>query len=849
MNLYFPFHRSGTFLLLVCLTLGLPLALRAQTPLYVSHWTSASDPNLTSGSAGTVSTMTLDSVCSQMRISVTDTLNAPLLAFNAYQIDPVDNGGNQITDLSGNMRIYFRVRSPKSVRLAVQLRSGGGGSAERTDRVEFIVPADTSAWSEYIFEFTPANLAGFDSTNLRDIWFFLDRGVNNFAGNEFYLDYVSIGAAPDSATFSDCLDPVQPPVATGPLYTLHWSSQGDALFSGNAAAVTTQVVDSACSQLAVSVTDPVNAPLTAFTALILNPLDSAGNDVVDLSGNLNVNLRMRSRDSVMVGFLLRSGDGTAAFRSTLQEQLLPGDTASWTNLSFVVNASNLGGFDSTDLRDVWIYLDRGTNNFAGNEVYFDYLSIGGIPDSALNSPCFTDTTSGGGGDTTMAIQYTLHWATGSDALFSGTGAATLTQALDSACSQLLISVTDPGNVPLPAFSPIIVNPLDSAGMDIVDLSGATTIHLRARSRDSVMIGFIARSGDGTNAFRSVLQEQVLPGDTLNWTELSFTFDASTIGGFDSTDLRDLWLFLDRGTDNFAGNELYIDYFAIGEKPSPSDNSPCSLLPPFEFPYVLHWDTAQDGVFGGSEAIKLTQVIDSACSQLAVSVTDPVGDPYAGFSPMIINPKDQFGNDLVDLSGQMTFYVRVRSKEQVNLGMVLRSAGGSQTERTEPVERVVPADLTTWTELAFTFTGADYGTFDSTDLRDFWFFLDRGDPNFNGNEFYFDYVSIGSRPDMSLNSACVETVSIEEEELQQSLRVFPNPGRDNQAVQVEFFAQTAGKYSLNVYDIRGQLVSSESFFSAAGQQTHHVQPQGWAKGLYTIQLIGNNQKALSRWLVE
>ena len=78
----------------------------------------------------------------------------------------------------------------------------------------------------------------------------------------------------------------------------------------------------------------------------------------------------------------------------------------------MVNASNLGGFDSTDLRDVWIYLDRGTNNFAGNEVYFDYLSIGGIPDSALNSPCFTDTTSGGGGDTTMAIQYTLHWATG-----------------------------------------------------------------------------------------------------------------------------------------------------------------------------------------------------------------------------------------------------------------------------------------------------------------------------------------------------------------------------------------------------------------------------------------------------
>ncbi len=836
-------------MLFLAIGLLLNAGLSAQTSLYVTHWTSSSDPNLTAGAAGAVSTFALDTVCSQIGISVLDTTNAPLLPFNAYQIDPVDSAGNQVVDISGKMRLFFRVRSLASVRLAVQLRSGGGGSAERTDRIEYVVPGDTNNWSTFEFVFNATNLAGFDSTNLRDIWFYLDRGVNNFAGNEFYLDYVSIGAMPDSATFSNCIVSTPPTAPSAPLYTLHWSSANDALFSGNAAAVITQTRDTACSQIGISVTNPSGAPLTAFTALILNPLDSAGMELTDLSGNMQVNLRVRSRDTVKVGLLLRSGDGTAPFRSTLQEQVLPGDTASWTEMTFAVNAGNLGGFDSTDLRDVWIYLDRGTDNFRGNEFYFDYLSIGAKPDTALNSSCLTDTTVTVIDTTAEAIQYTVHWTSGSDPVFSGASAATLTQAIDSACSQLMISVTDPVNAPWNGTSPIIVNPLDSAGMDVADLSGAARVHLRVRSRDSVRVGFIARSGDGTTNFRSLLQEQMVPGDTLHWTELTFGFDASIIGGFDSTDLRDLWFFLDRGTDNFSGNAFYLDYVAIGQKPDPAENSPCSLFPAFEFPYVLNWATAQDGVLGGSEAVKLTQVIDTACSQLAISVTDPLGDPYAGFSPMIINPRDNFGNDIVDLSGNMTFYVRVRSKEALNLAMVLRSAGGGTNERTEPVEQPVPGDLSAWTELAFTFTGASYGTFDSTDLRDFWFFLDRGDPNFRGNEFYFDYVSIGSRPDSGTYSTCIDNVGIDDLAQFQSLRVFPNPTARNQALNVEFFAEKQGTFALQVFDLRGQMIFSDQFQRGEGLQEYKLQPGGWASGLYTIQLIGNGKKGLVRWLID
>lgn len=821
-------------------------SLYAQTPLHVSHWTNSNDPDLSTGTAGSVSQITLDSTCSQIRISIADPVNTPLPPFNAYEFNPLDSMGNEITDLSGNMRIYVRARSLDTVRLALLLRSGGGSSAERSDRVEVSIPGDLSNWSEYVFEFSAANLAGFDSTDFRDIWFYLDRGDNNFAGNEFYFDYISIGAAPDSATFSTCTASPPPPVAA-PLYALHWGSASDPLFSGNAATTLTQQIDSACSQVALSVTAPLNTPLGGFSALILNPKDSAGMELVDLSGNLRFFIRARSKDPVMLGLLLRSGDGSAPFRTLLQEQLVPGDTTVWSDLSFVVDASNLGGFDSTDLRDIWIYLDRGTDNFAGNAFFLDYLTIGNAPDTALNSTCASDSIIGN--DTTTTLQYALHWATAADPVLSGSAAATLTQTVDTLCSQLAVSVTDPVGNPLSSFGALIINPKDSLGADIVDLSGNAKFHVRVRSQDSVRLGFLARSGDGTSSFRSVLQEQWVPGDTLNWTELTFALDTASIGGFDSTDLRDIWFYLDQGTDNFAGNEFYFDFIAMGEKPDAADNSPCSLLPPFDFPYLLHWADTLDGVFTGSGAAQLTETVDTACSQLLISVTDPVGDPHAAFRPLIVNPQDGFGNDLQDLSGQMRFYVRVRSASTVLLGMTLRSGEGLSNERTGIVEQVVPGGLDQWTELVYTFTGADYGGFDSTDLRDFWFYLDREEANFNGNEFYFDYVSIGSKPDASDNSDCVQLVGISEELPFQDLKIYPNPSQGDQALQLAFYSGQQQDISVQVFDIRGQLMWQESFTHQPGMQQHPLQSAQWTPGLYLIQVTGEQgQSARLKWML-
>lgn len=656
-----PRFQLGRIAMFLVLSISLS-GLSAQTPLYVSHWDTNSDPSLTSGSAGAVTTSTVDTICSQITMQVADTANAPLPAFSAYIINPKDAMGNDIADLSGNMRIYFRAKSREDVELSVLLRSGGGTSAERTDRVAFVVPGDTSNWSEYEFEFTPANLAGFDSTDLRDLWFYLDRGTSNFAGNEFVIDYVSVGAAPDSATWSTCGTSNPPMPVEGPIYTTHWSAATDSIFTGSAA-------------------------------------------------------------------------------------------------------------------------------------------------------------------------------------------ASLTQTIDEVCSQLKLEVTDPTTTPLSAFSPIIMVPRDSMGNNIVDLSGKLSIHLRARSKSEVSLGLILRSGDGTSAFRTDLQEQIIPADTINWTEVTFLVDTSVLGGFDSTDLRDVWFFLDRGTDNFAGNEFYLDYLSIGEAPDPSANSSCSFLPPVEFPYVVHWADTADRVLSGTGAVHLTQTIETACSQLAVSVIDPVGDPLPAFRPLIINPADQFGNDITDLSGQMTFTVRIRSAGELLVGMLLRAGDGTMPFRTETIEKTVPGDLTKWTELQYTFAGADYGGFDSTDLRDLWLYFDRESPNFNGNEVYLDFVSIGARPDTAQESDCVQSVGINDDLAISALNLYPNPSAENQSVQVDFLSETVASYRIEVYSMMGNLVRKVETGAVVGEQSVTIDGNELPSGMYMVQVTGANKKSSLPWIIQ
>ncbi|MEM7659880.1 MAG: hypothetical protein AAF399_27450, partial [Bacteroidota bacterium] len=266
-----------------------------------------------------------------------------------------------------------------------------------------------------------------------------------------------------------------------PLYELHWAASGDPNFSGSGGGALTQTLDTTCSMLGLSVTDTLNSPLGSFSPIIINPqLPGGGGDLTDLSGNMSFHVRVRSREAVTMGFLLRAGDGSSAFRTDRLETIVPGDTANWTELTFAFDATTIGGFDSTDLRDVWLYLDPGTDNFAGNQFYFDYFTIGAAPDSATFSTCPS-----GDSTVTYSILYETHWTSSANPTFGGSGGATLTQELDSACSMITLSVTDTANAPLPAFNAITINPqLPGGGGDLTDLSGNMSFHVRVRSRDS-----------------------------------------------------------------------------------------------------------------------------------------------------------------------------------------------------------------------------------------------------------------------------------------------------------------------------------------------------------------------------
>ncbi|MEO1804431.1 MAG: T9SS type A sorting domain-containing protein [Bacteroidota bacterium] len=633
------------------------------------------------------------------------------------------------------------------------------------------------------------------------------------------------------------------PLSGQVLYEIHWDDAGDPNFTGSGGGALTQIIDAGCSSIELSVTDTANSPLGAFNALIINPqIPGGGGDLVDLSGNMSFYVRVRSRETVTLGLLLRAGDGTSAFRTSRITENVPGDTTSWTELVFTFDNTDLGGFDSTDLRDIWFYLDPGTSNFAGNEFYFDYFSIGEAPDSSLNSTCPVDTMP----TAPSNVSYAIHYDSQSDPLFTGSAAATLSQTIDSACSQLFLTVTDPINNPWSGTGPIIINPRDTAGNDITDLSGSMAFHVRVRSVDTVQLALRLRAGDGTAAFRTDRLSLTVPGDTMQWTELTYIFDSTNLAGFDSMDLRDIWLHLDYGEANFAGNRFWIDYFAIGPKPDVATHSPCSLLPPFEFPWVRHWADTLDEITTGSGAAFLTQTLDTNCSELKISVTEPVLGPHPAFRPIIIHPKDDLGNDLQDLSGNLTLYARVKSLGEVEFSALLRGGGGTTSERSELISYTVPAGLDQWTELAFDFSGSNLGGFDSTDLRDIFFFLNREEANFSGNEFYIDYVSIGSTPDTALNSPCVTTsVDISQE---QEVALFPNPMQAGKPIYLSLPDQQGEKVQVSLWTTSGQLMHTRDVQKASHADTYILDLPAISSGFYLLKVKSADRTYIQKLIV-
>ena len=128
-------------------------------------------------------------------------------------------------------------------------------------------------------------------------------------------------------------------------------------------------------------------------------------------------------------------------------------------------------------------------------------------------------------------------------------------------------------------------------------------------------------------------------------------------------------------------------------------------------------------------------------------------------------------------------------------------------------------------------------------------MDREEANFSGNEFYFDYVAIGSKPDAGSDSDCVETVGIASPLAIQNLSIYPNPSQGAQSIQLAFTTETTQEFSLRVYDIRGQLMLQESWEGRPGLTQRTIQPQQWAAGIYTIQVVGEQQASWVKWSID
>lgn len=335
----------------------------------------------TNTTAGNVTLITLDTACETAQISIPDPNNNPLPPFNAYFIDPKDEAGNDITDLSGNVNVTMRVRSAEFVNLDILFRSGGGSMEERTARKVVAIPGDLLSWTNITVSFSEAELEGFDPTDLRDMWFYLDRGSPNFRGNEFYIDHIVIGGMPDSTQFSPCILSV-----TAENWVENWDSDITTVLGGPETAKLT-LEQTECEELKISVTDPLNDPYLRFRPIVIRPLNQRGSPIRNIEGNTQIIIRARSAEEMSIGVLFRSGIGGPEYRTKILTQTVAGTLEAWSTLNFNFESEDIAGFDPTDLLDIWIFLDRENDNFPGNELYIDYITTEPPLDTMVQSPC------------------------------------------------------------------------------------------------------------------------------------------------------------------------------------------------------------------------------------------------------------------------------------------------------------------------------------------------------------------------------------------------------------------------------------------------------------------------------
>ncbi len=815
----------------------LPMLATAQ--FWEHHWT---DQNyIFTGSGGDVLSVT-PTACEEGLVQVTDPLNVPLAAYSPIIVNPKNSGGEEITDISAfPLSFSMRARSAEQIIVGVLFRSDDGSAGFRTSILYDTIPAGLEAWTEISITFSGEDISGFNAGNLRDCWFFLDRGSDNFAGNELYIDYITLGGGPSPGMESPCEAGIEP---DGVIFAEYFSGQEvrNINTGSSAGQVTTFTLDTICETLQLRITDPENAPLTAYNAYQVNPFSENGEEITDISDKVQFTMRVRSAEALDVDVLFRSGEGTNDERSDRKTVSIPGGLENWTSFTIALDSSDYAGFDPSDLRDIWFYLDRGSDNFAGNEFYIDHIVIGGQADTTRNSPCDQPAESG------EVVFADYFQADSLRSINTGSTAGVVTTfTLDMECETLQLSIPDPNNNPLPPYNAYLVNPIDENGEDITDLSGRVNVSMRVRSAGTINMDILFRSGEGTQEERSARKAVTILGGLENWTSFTLEFSESELEGFKPDDLRDMWFYLDRGTPNFAGNELYIDHIIIGGQADSSRYSPCTTEVLAQS-WLENWDTDTPSLLGGSETSKLT-LTQTACEEIKIEVTDSLNEPYLAFRPIVINPVNERGSAITNISEQVQVVIRARSAAEVPIGVLFRSGDGSADFRTATLTQKVSGTLDAWTTLTYTFTEEGLGGFDPENLRDLWIFLDRENNNFPGNELYLDYIAIGAPADSTVHSPCgLPDVIVSTDEVIQTsfFDVYPNPVKDQLQIEFQDGFYLENDHKLLLFDASGRLVRTQSIPEA--QKQFSLDVSNLPKGLWYLQ-IRNRQYYFTKQILK
>lgn len=452
-------------------------------------------------------------------------------------------------------------------------------------------------------------------------------------------------------------------------------------------------------------------------------------------------------------------------------------------------------------------------------------------------------------ETVIAPFWEQHWIE-SNYTFSGSGGDALT-VVQTECEEGLVMVTDPVGAPLPAFSPIIINPLNENGDDITKINDTLiTFTMRARSAAQVIVGVLFRSGDGTADFRTPILYDTIPAGLDTWTDITIHFTGNNLGGFDPNDLRDVWFFLDRGTENFAGNEFYIDYITLGGPPTAGLESTCTLgggsSEPALFAEYFDGET-QESINTGSIAGQVTTfTLDTSCETLQLRITDPINNPLPTFNAYQVEPVDANGNKITDITSKVNVTMRVRSAEIVNVDILFRSGDGTAAERSDRKTVTIPRGLEEWTTFTVEFSETELAGFNPTNLRDMWFYLDRGVENFNGNAFYIDHIAVGGTPDTTRNSPCNITVATKEPAIISFFKSYPNPFSSQLQIEFDKNITIEADSQVRIYNALGKILLQKTIPRIQHQVELNL--SNLPKGVFYLQ-IKNSQYQFTEKLIK